>query len=359
MGRIKPIITAALLMAVLLCVSGCRAAPVGMTIPLVYGDGADAVLETAELFGDSDEINLADALELSGLSAAQSAWVYAGTGHIVRVEVPEVSLSRDGILSAGIEKFTDCDGILLDGPGRYIGEVYDISKEALDAGERVLIFYLDGFGYNAYSEALARGDIPVIASFDGTTEAAAAFPTITPVNYAAMTTSEVPAQTGVTDRSAHGVQIATIFDHASALGVSSSIVEGDKQILQFSINQEIHPDFDGDGDTDDEIFETALKAVQGDTGLVFVHFHGIDDVSHAYGPGSSELREKIIETDAMLGELTALWEGLVIITADHGQHENDGGGDPEYSDKKGSHGSFLASDLLVPIISGPGGLAAK
>ncbi|MGE4484614.1 MAG: alkaline phosphatase family protein [Oscillospiraceae bacterium] len=241
-------------------------------------------------------------------------------------------------------------GIITDPPEASITDVYDIAKDALDKDEPVLIIYLDGFGWRTYSAVLEKGAIPNIGALSAEM-ATSMYPTITPVNYAAMVTGQTPAHTGVTDRSGHEVSCDTIFDYASSLGKSSYIVEGDMQIIKFSIDQELHPDYDGDGDTDDEVMETALKIVGEGYDLLFVHLHGIDDTSHAYGPDSAELLEKAKQTDKWVGQLVSAWDGGVIITADHGQHTYDGTGNDEYAGKTGTHGDFRYEDIFIPIIT--------
>lgn len=180
--------------------------------------------------------------------------------------------------------------------------------------------------------------------------ASGVYPTITPVNYAAMVTGRPPAENGVHKRGDHDLDCETIFDAAAQAGKSVFIAEGDAQILNFSVPQALNADLDGDGDTDGEVFACAL-AHTADTELLFVHFHGIDDTGHAYGPLSPENLEKIARTDAWVGELLSAWDGTVLLSADHGQHENDGSGDSAYADKRGVHGDFAASDLLVPLLT--------
>jgi predicted AlkP superfamily pyrophosphatase or phosphodiesterase len=77
-----------------------------------------------------------------------------------------------------------------------------------------------------------------------------------------------------------------------------------------------------------------------------VHFHGIDDVSHAYGPDSEAVFNKIAETDEWIGQLAAGWQGEILVTADHGQHES-----ADQAGRRGVHGDFLSSDIFVPILA--------
>jgi len=76
-----------------------------------------------------------------------------------------------------------------------------------------------------------------------------------------------------------------------------------------------------------------------------VHFHGIDDVSHTYGPDAVEVDMKMTEVDGYVRDLMdALPEGtLVVIAADHGMHAVNEDG------RQGNHGTLQPADILVPL----------
>jgi len=77
----------------------------------------------------------------------------------------------------------------------------------------------------------------------------------------------------------------------------------------------------------------------------YIHFHGIDDVGHTYGPDSQIIIEKIIEINGYLEKIIErLPENSMVITfADHGMHPIDGKQD------KGNHGNLIAQDMIVFI----------
>jgi predicted AlkP superfamily pyrophosphatase or phosphodiesterase len=79
--------------------------------------------------------------------------------------------------------------------------------------------------------------------------------------------------------------------------------------------------------------------------LFWVHFHGIDDAGHTYGPDAPEERQTIAAVDAAVGELlAALPENtLVIIFADHGMHA------VQEEGRLGNHGHLIERDMLIPI----------
>ena len=299
---------------------------------LVFGA---AVLSQRYTFTVVDDDQFYETSCRFGEKIAGEALVYTQDGHVKRY--------ADGYRVT--EKLT---GVILNPPENLNSDVYAMALERLQVGKRVMIVYLDGLGYQTYCYAKEQGLTPNLASLQQGC-AAAMYPTITPVNYAAMVSGRSPAENGVTARGIHTLKCETIFDRAKEMGLTAYIAEGDTQILQFSVSQELNPDMNDDGDTDTEVLESAYAGLDSD--LLFVHLHGIDDSGHQYGPRSNETLAKIRQTDSWVGELLGAWDGSVIVVADHGQHENDGTGDAYYADKRGVHGAFAPSDLYVPILT--------
>ena len=241
-------------------------------------------------------------------------------------------------------------GIILDPPDYTQMDVYRLTEQALADQGRALVIYIDGLGWDFFQQALSRGDLSTLSQLNAV-RAAGVYPTITPVNYAAMVTGEPPKVNGVTERRIHQLDCPTIFDYCREHSLSACAVEGDLQILVFPGTElELNPDLNGNGSGDDEIFDFALAALA-DHSFVFVHFHSLDDDEHAFGPESEEAKAALIQVDQWCGQLLAAWEGPAIICADHGQHENDGSGDAAYADRSGTHGDFRPSDIFVPILT--------
>ena len=128
------------------------------------------------------------------------------------------------------------------------------------------------------------------------------------------------------------------------LGKSCTVVEGDTTLIELSVSQELNPDANKDGSTDDEVFASAKKALASGLDFTFVHFHGYDDVSHTYGPMSSQASAELKALDSYLSELCSQFTGTLIVTADHGQYSVAAGG------KLGEHGEFRPSSMTIPII---------
>jgi predicted AlkP superfamily pyrophosphatase or phosphodiesterase len=284
------------------------------------------------------------------LSQGESTQVERQAGSVVEGECLVYTAQGDVFYARDYRLDQPLTGVLLDPPERMVTDGYTQVAAALDSGQSALLIYIDGLGWDAFQAALADGDVPALSSLT-VQQAAAVYPTITPVNYAAMVTGQPPAQTGVTGRGIHQVSCDTLFDYAAGLGLASYASEGDTQILALSnTHLELSPDLNGDGTGDDEIFACALEALP-DYPLVFVHFHSVDDASHQYGPTSQQARDALIQVDRWCAQLMEGWGGKVVITADHGQHDQDGTGDPAYADRRGTHGAFAASDLLIPFLT--------
>jgi len=105
-------------------------------------------------------------------------------------------------------------------------------------------------------------------------------------------------------------------------------------------------DRDGNGSTDDNVLANALAILDdGMPPLMYVHFHGIDDAGHTYGPGAPEETAKIREVDEAVGYLLDALppDTLVITFADHGMHA------VQQEGRLGDHGHLIERDMLIPI----------
>jgi predicted AlkP superfamily pyrophosphatase or phosphodiesterase len=106
-------------------------------------------------------------------------------------------------------------------------------------------------------------------------------------------------------------------------------------------------DRDLNGGTDDNVFKNAMDVIsESMPELLWIHFHGIDDYGHTFGPDAPILDEKISEINGYLVEIfTALPEDtLIIYFADHGMHTVHEEG------RLGNHGHLIYEDMMVPVI---------
>ncbi len=181
------------------------------------------------------------------------------------------------------------------------------SGQALDVptADQVLLLFLDGFGYSRYREALGGGLIPNLAALGEPQVALTVYPPCTSVASAALLTGAQPEANGVDRRGIRKTETETLFDVAAAAGLDVVAVEGDA--LAFNLrnsDMQLSGDRDGDGSTDDNVLTNALTVLdEGMPDLFYVHFHGIDDAGHTYGPGAPAEEAVIREVDAAVGQL--------------------------------------------------------
>ena len=215
------------------------------------------------------------------------------------------------------------------------------------AADHVLLLFLDGLGYVRYSEALRDGLVPNLAALGEPLVALTEYPPSTRVGTAALLTGARPEVTGVDGRSIRSTESETIFDVAAEAGLRVVAVEGEALAFNLrSAEMQLSGDRDGNGSSDDNVLRNALAVLdQGMPDLFYVHFHGIDDAGHTYGPWAEQEKEAIRGVDAAVGKLfKALPEGtLLIVFADHGMHS------VQEQGRAGNHGHLIERDMFIPI----------
>jgi hypothetical protein len=223
------------------------------------------------------------------------------------------------------------------------------TEQALNtaATGHVLLLFLDGFGYVRYAEARGDGLIPNLAALSQPLVGLTVYPPATNVATAALLSGAPPEANGVDDRGIRKTDVETLFDVAAAAGLQVVAVEGESLAFNLrSAEVQLSGDRDGNGSTDDNVLANALAVLEaGMPDLFYVHFHGVDDAGHTYGPGSPQESATIREVDAAAGEiLAALPSGcLVIIFADHGMHS------VQEEGRLGNHGNLIERDMFIPI----------
>ncbi|MBN1967363.1 MAG: alkaline phosphatase family protein [Anaerolineae bacterium] len=208
----------------------------------------------------------------------------------------------------------------------------------------VLMLFLDGFGTVRFTEARDAGLIPNLAALDPPLFGLTVYPPVTVVASATLLTGADPGVHGVEQRGTRRTDSETIFDVAAEAGLSVVAVEGDALAFEMrSADFTLSGDRDGDGSTDDNVLANALAVLdEGMPDLLWVHFHGIDDAGHTYGPGAAEESAAVAAVDAAVGQLLERLppDTLVLIFADHGMHIVAGEGD---------HAHLIARDMYIPV----------
>lgn len=215
------------------------------------------------------------------------------------------------------------------------------------SADRAILIFLDGFGYTRYTEALADGLISNLSGLGRPLVAVTTYPPITSVSTASLLTGATPDVHGVDQRGIRKTDTETLFDVAVAAGLRILTVEGESLAFELrGAELQLSADFDGNGSTDDNVLANALEVLRADEwDILFVHFHGVDDAGHTYGPGAPEERAAIQEVDGAVGRIMeSLPEGtLVIIFADHGMHQ------VEEEGRLGNHSQPVERDMFIPI----------
>jgi hypothetical protein len=335
------------------------------------------VLDDLESFAGEQGVPLERVLYQAGHRAVARIGVSDGEGTLHEFDWPVVAgdawWQRDGRLSIAGEAFAVSD-LAVDAPpllDQVQARITDIAPtaaralglpapaqaggqalEAPSAGQ-VLLLFLDGFGYVRYSEALDDGLIPNLAALGEPRAGLTAYPPCTSVASAALLTGAPPEASGVDRRGIRKTEVETLFDVAAAAGQRVVAVEGDA--LAFNLRSaefQLSGDRDGNGSTDDNVLANALAVLdEGMPDLFYVHFHGIDDAGHSYGPGAPEEETAIRGVDAAVGRIIeeVPYGTLIIIFADHGMHavEEEGQGRPRGS--HGNHEYLIERDIFIPI----------
>jgi hypothetical protein len=321
--------------------------PTTFTIPVVYGDGRSDTLKSEDIFKDEAEaklqsISLQNILEESPSKIA----IYTTEGKIIESNTADCTIYPNGQIKVHNETISHIAGLMIDPPAKSVMDVATLTEEFLAKDQKVLVLFLDGFSWFNYEKAKADNLIPTICQFENIQKAATVFPPLTSVAYSAMVSGQTLFVTGVKDRKTHILNCETIFDKAKAKGKKTCVIEGNVQIIELAGEVILNSDLNGNGLTDDEVYSTTMEKLNNNYDLLFVHFHGIDDTSHEYGPNSAQTYERIAAIDKKIAHILQNWEGKVIITADHGQHPVNETG------RKGNHGDFCPEDMFIPFIVG-------
>jgi len=270
--------------------------------------------------------------------------VYTADGDIVYVN--QIKAVRKKLwggyeVKAGSLTIADPVGIIESPPAQSITDIYKQVLDSLDRDTNVLVIYIDGLGYEACSKAANGGTISYISSLGSVFRANTVYPPITDVTFASMVTGMTPKHTGIHDREKKPLAVPTIFDAAAERGKEALLIEGNIRIIIDEAETVLNTDQNKNGTIDDEIYACALQEIKAPPQLLLIHFHSYDDFAHKYGPASEEAMKRLKVLDTYIQDLLKKYDGDVIITADHGMHGTESGGE---------HGTFSVEDMFIPMI---------
>ena len=218
--------------------------------------------------------------------------------------------------------------------------------------KRVLILSMDGLRPDAISLSPMPNLLALMKTGAYSLTAQTIFPSVTLPSHTSMLTGLCPAKHGVDwndylpERGyAKGVGL---FDIAHAAGIMTVMFVGKEKLRQITVPASTDI-FRYINDRDTVIADDLVQEFPDNFGLMFVHFATIDAMGHAYGWMTPQYISVAQHADIALGTiLKALddhglrQETLVIVTADHGGHDQ-------------THGSLMPVDMTIPwVISGPG-----
>ena len=242
------------------------------------------------------------------------------------------------LLGEDNKKINNLKGIYLSDEFFSNTQAYYDSLGYLERDERVMVVLLDGFSYEQYKVVEERGLVNYLNKYF-VREVLSVYTPVTNAGFAAILTGETPDINGIHNRDNRAMKIASIFDYTLKNNKKAILIEADMKILNTEIEPELNLDMNKDGDIDDEIYQSTLEASKEDYDLIFVHFHGIDNRGHAYGPKSNKSLEYIKKIDEYLKEISQVWDGPMIISSDHGMHDEE---------DRGNHGKCLYEDMVIP-----------
>jgi hypothetical protein len=214
--------------------------------------------------------------------------------------------------------------------------------------EHVVWFFLDGFGYEQFQFAKDEGILPNLSTTGDFYPSYSIYPPKTSTVTAALLSGLDSTQNGVWISGIRSLAVPSIIDAVQDSGKEVLIIEGSSTPFNYPHAEIVlSGDRDGDGSTDDNVFAHAREAFEeGIPSLTMVHFHGIDDVGHTYGPYSEEWRVKVKEIDEMMRQLLQELPAntLAVIFPDHGMHTVVG------DSELGNHGNLILDDMGTYII---------
>ena len=216
---------------------------------------------------------------------------------------------------------------------------------------RVVIVSIDGLRPEAIFLAPMPNVAGLLQSGAFSLGARTVFPSVTLVAHASMLTGMCPSKHGVDWNDylpERGYAQGTdLFDLAHAAGLQTDMYVGKKKMIQLTEPSSL--DRFVLNDSDSALMDDLIADFPQDFGVLFIHLLETDVAGHAYGWLSPEQLNVIHRADEVVGRLLAeldarnlRGETLIMITADHGGHDQ-------------SHGSDSREDMTIPwIATGPG-----
>ena len=242
---------------------------------------------------------------------------------------------------------TVCKVLAVRSPKSAVKPPIEIITETLKGSPRLLVVVIDAFGVSTWEAT--RELAPNFNSLARIhqTRFKSVMPSITPVNFATMLTGAGSETHKIRDRTQE-LNCETIFEVLRGVDKVSATAARELSSLGILISPYADKSGLATSNTDIEVTEIAIQAIQEQVDLLWVHFLDVDDAGHSSGPQSDESLTAVGNADRNLGKILqyASSNGYsVIVLADHGQHTvvRDGV-------IQGTHGTVMLEDTIVPLV---------
>jgi hypothetical protein len=270
-------------------------------------------------------INLNDYLEFPQIRTT----VIDQTGNSVNFENGLIEIDGNTfnlIDQNGVLILEDLKGIIVNTPVYNIKDVYLDSMHYLKKNEQVLIIIINGLGYYQYVNAFNNGDIPFLQ-------------TQTIANRS-LTVYEPTTENALNEM--FNYENENLFNQMKSINYNSTFISNKKYIENENFDFVEVLDKDEDNFYDDDTYESLEKIMLNNNSLIISNFTDYEKNAIAFGPYSEEALKTLKNLDNYISKIYDIWPGNIIITSDHGIHENESG--------EGDNGEFRYEDMFVPYI---------
>lgn len=235
-------------------------------------------------------------------------------------------------------------GVWVNPPEMGVNYVTDKILSLLEKGP-VLVEYWDGLSWEFLEKSYLSG-----AFLDENISVEMChvlFPPETEVNFLALLNGGIAES-----------EVANMFQLFERKNIGFSVFEGEKLTLQIPGDVKLHSGSPPQK-KDEAIYLSAKAAIENDSApIVFIHYHGLDDLNHSLGPDDRETLAHFQNLWQWHLSFRKSWAGPMLIVSDHGAHaiEERNSEENKFSSKgtKGTHGDFIFADMAVPIIEDRG-----
>ncbi len=211
-----------------------------------------------------------------------------------------------------------------------------------ERSDRIILFYVDGFGYERYEMAKSKGLINNITSLGEPEKIACVYPSISIVNSKTLVSGIAPNANRGNFKN-YNPDGPSIFQIAEQQGLTGYWLGGKTAPVSLGNYVVNRPDIDKNGYEADEVVAEALQKYGNEVNLLIVHFKDTDSAMHASGPYSDRSMAAIQYADEQIGRVLPFLDPgtIVIVYADHGGHTTFDGG---------NHGTLIPEDMIIPFI---------